>query len=178
MSVPRLTQFCVHDNGGRPFRVTLQPARNIADISVGHWSRENNCTIYSGIWRSFEYERIFIGSGHYDVIDENDDFSYGNAVLLHVKGNKYIFVGCGILQFESPARIVKFVSTLGNSDVAYSFAVDADNRYYFFDDHVYLDNIPNSVNVQVPGDVFQYLYSCNRDVQHSFEYQVLHDRQF
>ena len=52
-----------------------------------------------------------------------DEFD-GNSILVHISENKYVYIGSSIYSFESQAKIIRYISPVGNSDVPYPYAID------------------------------------------------------
>jgi hypothetical protein len=52
----------------------------------------------------------------------------GNSILVETKPLHYTFIGVHVFQFETTSKIVSFESSVGNSDVAYPYAVTEDGR--------------------------------------------------
>eukprot|EP01031_Cornospumella_fuschlensis_P040271 gene40271-49070_t len=166
------TEFCVHDNGGRPFKVTLRDGNSV-DVQVqSSFNPQTNSAEYSA-WASFSYENIFVGKGEYHVVND-EPRSFGNSVLLQVEDLTYVLIGMTVAKFTAFDPIVKFVGTVCNSDVVYAFAVDKKGRHYFFDHPFrYLDIVPEA-NAANP---YNYFYSRDGgNLSKEFASTVLHDR--
>lgn len=91
---------------------------------------------------TFYPKKIFIGKSPKIALTE---FSQGygpvfdgNSILLHIKNNKYIFIGQQIFLFESLNTITEFVSPVGNNDVPYPYAIDESGNYYLLTANVIL----------------------------------------
>lgn len=91
----------------------------------------------------------------------------GNSILLQMRENRYIFLGQKMFGFETQSEIVKFSSPMGNSLAPYTFAVDADGRYFLFIEKVILETMPAEAENTEPGlwpfHPYHYLY-------HEFKY--------
>ncbi len=184
MSGPPKTEFFIHDNGGQPFKIVLHAnGEKMLDVLVGKWQPVAPHWDYSNHWKTFEYEEIFIGQGTYDST-EYCDFSYGNAVLILLKSVpslQYVYIGSQIVQFTAEAQMEKFVSTVGNSDVPYSYARDKNGGHYFFQGYSLVDLvrpniIPNDVSNGKPGAVYGYFYDKCGGQTIALEATVLHQR--
>lgn len=79
----------------------------------------------------------------------------GNTILLQSGPKQYIFVGPTIYSFKALDEIVEFVSLVGNNDVPYPYAVDAQKKYYLFVEDVVL--LP-SLLIDEYDDPYQYYY--------------------
>ncbi len=60
----------------------------------------------------------------------------GNTILFDVGDNEYIFINRNIESFKSKAKIVKYVSPVGNSGVPYPYAIDEKGNYYLLIENV------------------------------------------
>jgi len=126
--------YLIYDNGGHPYRV------HISSSNISVIFREYNTDLHEYIddknILDIEYENVFIG-------DNDNNISYypkkgefpGNSILVHVKENKYIFIGYKVYSFEVPKydRIIKYYSPLGNNDVPYPYAVSFYDTYFMLD---------------------------------------------
>ena len=134
--------YFTHDNGGRPFMVVVNG--NDVDIytypkdfSFDHQLSKKD---YTNLVKSYKnVKKIFIGKS----IKGDDMYaSYpsnptkaakaglGNSILLNLSGNKYVFIGDFVFEFETPDNIEGFYSMIGNSDVPYPVAVGEKNVYF------------------------------------------------
>jgi hypothetical protein len=75
---------------------------------------------------------------------------------------------------DHPHHIVRFVSTVCNNDVCYSYAIDTKGRYYFLFDFDYLETIPED-STDLPSKIFQYYFSNQRQAKKCTA-TVVHDR--
>ncbi len=67
-----------------------------------------------------QYTKLFVGAGP----------PKGNSVLVALGDNKYMFVGHEVFVFGTKESIVSYASPVGNSDVPYPYAVDANKKIY------------------------------------------------
>jgi hypothetical protein len=100
------------DNGGVPF---------IVDI-------DKNAVIFKQA-HSYSFEDFFDGSA--EGGDQNA------ALLFHLEGLRYLFVGSEIYEFDSPEPITEFFAKIGNSEVPYPVAL-TDNKVLFMLDKQYV----------------------------------------
>ncbi len=190
MSGPPKTEFFIHDNGGQPFKIVLHPnGEKMLDVFVGKYQPVAPYWDYSNHWKTFEYEEIFIGQGTYDST-EYCDYSYGNAVLILLKSVpslQYVYIGQRIVQFTAEAHIDKFVSTIGNQDVPYSYARDKNCGHYFFQVGFYRSlahlvrssDIPDDISNGKPLAIYRYYYDhCAGKKTVAVEGILHHDRNF
>ncbi len=185
------TEFLIHDNRGRPFKIVLHPhGEKLLDVFIGKYLEQD--WDYSNHLKTFEYEEIFIGQGTYDST-EYCDYSYGNAVLILLKSVpplQYVYIGQRIVQFTAEVHIEKFVSTIGNQDVPYSYARDKDGGHYFFQVGFYSalghlahfvrsSDMPDDISNGKPLAIYRYYYDhCAGKQAMAVEGILHHDRNF
>ena len=179
--------YYTHDNGGRPFKVVVED-KKVYVYKYKKYDETTNSFLYSE--KPIKYEKknyfkcknIFIGkspknkstilSGGYGA-----KFT-GNSILLQITQNKYVFIGDKIFSFTSKSEIKKFVSPVGNSDVPYPYAVDADGRYYLMIEDVIIDKITNIKKYD--NDPYEFYYE-NEDltnIQNPTESNILNIKEF
>lgn len=153
----------IHDNGGRPFRVDIQGN----DVAV--WKNMNEFDFVDGKFKTIEHppkqilefhtNKVFIGKkspkGGYDGLTPKE--ADGNSILLQT-GDKYVYIGSEIYQF-SPIKndiIEKYYSDIGNSDVAYPYAVGKTHVY------IMLDKVAvEKSEFDMKGDIYQQYYDAD-----------------
>ena len=134
--------YFTHDNGGRPFMVVVNG--NNIDIYTypKDFSFERNLEKkdYINLVKSYQnVKEIFIGKS----IKGDDMYaSYpynpkeaakeglGNSILVNLSGNKYVFIGESVYEFNTIDNIKKFYSMIGNNDVPYPVALGEKNIYF------------------------------------------------
>ena len=144
--------YYTHDNGGRPFKVVVED-KKVYVYKYKKYDETTNSFLYSE--KPIKYEKnnyfkcknIFIGKSPKNKLTISSG-GYGakftgNSILLQITQNKYVFIGDKIFSFTPKSEIKKFVSPVGNSDVPYPYAVDADGRYYLMIEDVIIDKIIN-----------------------------------
>ena len=130
VSKPRIS-FNVHDNGGVPFIVDiyskyLEIFQRDRRNAPGHFRPQ----------KLFDtpFQKVFVGDNYFQLKRYEAYGKYpGNTLLVQVNRKKYIFIGNkGIYEFTTPQsdQIVAFASPLGNSDVAYPYAIGKKYVYY------------------------------------------------
>jgi hypothetical protein len=130
----------IHDNGGRPFFVTVDGKAVTVERSMDTYKLEDGhfVTIQKPRKHLFEtkVDEIFIGkkspTGGYNGLKPKE--AEGNSILL-LKGSKYIYIGSEIYEF-TPVKgdiIEKYYSDIGNSDVPYPYAIGKDYIYIMLD---------------------------------------------
>ena len=151
--------YLIHDNGGRPFKVTIKDTRGDTKYAIGRrkaiisviqdYPGENGSDVYEPIMRrtlgplEFSFFQDFIGIDNYDKITGEKITGYkstpsnktkGNSILFQVKSDrekqyKYIYVGSEIYSFYTKEKIEKYYSPIGNNDVPYPYAISKSNVY-------------------------------------------------
>jgi hypothetical protein len=75
--------------------------------------------------------------------DKYSSFTPNNNILVRISKNVYMFIGCNVFTFKTKDVINKFYSPVGNSAVAYPYAIGESNTYllieytYFPNDDLY-----------------------------------------
>lgn len=130
----RATGYFTHYNGGRPFYVQV---RSPAEGGIEVRARTADETYGRIVLSQPRYEQVWIGENTGRYANKREVAARGNSVLVHVSGNKYIYIGDRIIEFSAPDGIREFHGIMGNSDVVYAFAIGGENMY-LFTDNVYL----------------------------------------
>ena len=134
--------YFTHDNGGRPFMVVVNG--NNVDIYTYSkdfsFDRKLEKKDYNVLVKSYKnVKKIFIGKSikgddMYASFPNNPagaaKAGLGNSILLNLSGNKYVFIGEFVYEFDTPDHIEEFYSMIGNSDVPYPVAVGEKNVYF------------------------------------------------
>ena len=150
--------YYTHDNGGRPFKVVIDP--KIRMINVFKNSDPKNYETYDLNIYTNTYEKIFIGKSEENKmtlfsggIGESFD---GNSILCLLANRKYLYIGERIFTFDiigsDQNKIIKYISDVGNNDVPYPYAIDAENNIYFLIESIVL--VPNNSNMIFMNESF------------------------
>lgn len=114
-------RYEIHHNGGRPFVITVSPAKKeiIIEDATGHKIAVK------------KYTQIWLGGG----------MASGHSALAELPSGEFLFVGRRVLTFrlkrgDSP---VKYVSYIGPNDVVYAYLLGAHNTYMLLEHEI----IPN-----------------------------------
>ena len=114
-----LKKYMIHDNGDFPFLVYV--GKNTAHIYKKTKSGE-----YTTLVKDYAIKKAFIG--------KDREYGYtGNSILLHLKDNRYVFIGWKIYEFKPKEEITHFWSIMGNSDVSYPVALSKTYAYMMLD---------------------------------------------
>jgi hypothetical protein len=156
--------YLIHDNGGRPFQV------NLTDTKFSVFKQ----AIYEGpyakaIVKPTSYKRVFVGT----CPDYGKKFD-GNSILVHVKGNEYIYIGSEIYKMTlDNDTIIGYKSPVGNSDVPYPYAYGEKNTYLFLEESY----IPNDLLTFVQDPYIQYYgLSKKKAEQYKYKTTLIHKR--
>ena len=132
--------YLTHFNGGRPFKVIIQPSTVLVYDNYG--SDDKLPLVFTDI------RKLFVGKSPLTAMTEfSGDYGKnfdGNSILLQTESLKYVFIGDTIYSFDAVANIVSYVSEVGNNDVPYPYAVDDQNNVYLMIEKVMVNNDINS----------------------------------
>jgi hypothetical protein len=137
---PRITQYMIHDNGGRPFIVDDTKSEKNAVVYKTKYIEEGDTYEKTTKVLTTSYERIFVGDNlmkdpHYEEVG----WARGNSLLLQISEKKYVHVGDCVFSFEPVDEdvILKYYSPVGNNDVPYPYAVGKKYVYFMWDKSYY-----------------------------------------
>lgn len=133
--------YYIHDNGGRPFKVTVNGTHVDVYKRNGEWEGYENEAVVS-----FDCQRVFIGKSPLNAMTEfsgghGPDFD-GNTILLDLGGGEYVYIGGWIKKFKCEKEIVEYISHVGNNDVPYPYAIDSNGEYYLIIEDVIVSGVP------------------------------------
>lgn len=155
--------YLIHDNGSRPFRVTVRP-RNIVHVELNMDDIEGPDT-YCGpsVNLTINADEVFIGeSPRCDMTiwsgGHGPNFK-GNSILVK-EGEKYIHIGSCIFEFYAKARIIEYVALVGNSNVPYQHAIDKEGNAYLFAERVIILSATTLTMTHADDmyDIYRYYY--------------------
>jgi len=131
-----------HDNGSRPFRVTVSKGGKQVDIAkciYTDWKDKSlpakyEDAIYYEHALTFKTRRVLLGEDPENVYKERPDWVkmwLGNSVLAELAPNRYLYIGESVFEFQTSGKspITMYRSPVGNNDVPYPFAVDSEYVY-------------------------------------------------
>lgn len=110
--------YKIHDNGGRPFEVTVR-GKNVKVYKIKEDTEPKELFDWT-------VDEVFIGKkspgGGYDGLKPRE--AEGNSLLVK-KGSKYIYIGSEIYEFTpfEEDTVEKYYSDIGNNDVPYPYAI-------------------------------------------------------
>jgi hypothetical protein len=140
--------YYTHDNGGRPFKVTIDTIDTDANSTIHvykHVTTDETTdeTLYTDEpIISFTSDAVFVGKS---PLNQMTEFSGGhgsrfdgNSLLLKTGPCVYTYIGESIFSFETRAPVVNYVSLVGNNDVPYPYAIDEDGCIYLLIENIVL----------------------------------------
>ncbi len=189
--------YHIHDNGGRPFKVTIDTTRVIVKVYKQKSYNEQNTYYETKPILTFSPRRVFIPNPRPEDLDEYEakldwnemkKLHTGSSLLLELYNGNYVSIGESIYEFKALARIFDYFSIVGNSDVPYPTAVDVEGNFYLLLEHVVLVNQPNSVaeliiknGANYASEPYDYYYKSRSGMNEllgviPLEYKVLQKR--
>lgn len=143
-----LARYEVHDNGGRPFEVLVDSAKNTVAVSKLQDQEYEAASVYIPL-TSWHYRQIWIGRGTAYPHENQGEWTYGNSILFlpaeektldpNVARTKLILVKANITWFqlqETDEVVTNFVSRIGNNDVPYPY-IETNRNVYLTLESVY-----------------------------------------
>lgn len=177
-SITKTKRFLIHDNGGRPYMVSINPSIKEASIftfnndEFSDFSKFPKKKDYTIPITNFKYQKVFVGQSLKNSLTEfgrgyGKSF-LGNTILFLIEPilpnqpKNYIFVSHKIYSFKANDEIISFFSPVGNNDVPYPYAIGEKN-VYFLNNAVFIKRnvfpIEIKENMNLPSTLFDYLYS-------------------
>lgn len=133
--------YLIHDNGGRPFRVSIDKNH----VSVRKITKSYQGYEQKNIWEA-DFDRVWIGKSPKNSVTSfgggyGPEFD-GNSILVKLKTPEkkydYVHIAAQIIGFHPQAPIVGFSSPVGNNDVPYPWAIDQKGNTYLLSEDVYI----------------------------------------
>lgn len=174
-------EYFIHDNGGRPFMVTVGPSNKIGIYEVRNDldDYEEEPEYYSTTnLAGFDENpnRVFVGEEEDadSPLTVDNYFEEGNTMLLRFSDNRYVFIGRDIYTFSTDALIYEYHSPIGNNDVPYPYAIDTAGKYYLM---LYQVVLPDAGLLESPYDSYWQEKEEGRRFPEFQDYQVLYRQQ-
>lgn len=135
--------YFIHDNGARPFEVRVS-GKNV-EIYKGEFRKlADGKTIdydnmdYNKLLKKLAVKEVHLGkSPCIKAADGCGAPFVGNTILLHLSGNKYMYVGGSIYEFTMEDEFDAYYSLIGNNDVPYPVLLGSKYVYMMLD-HVFI----------------------------------------
>jgi len=133
-------QYLTHDNGGRPFLVTIdgkhvciyrvpKAKANMLDDFPAKEDYSEMVKEYKGVTKIFigkssaKSKMAKFSGGHGSKFD-------GNTILIEISPKRYCHIGCDVFEFSTKDSIQKYDSPVGNNDVPYPLAYGTEYLYF------------------------------------------------
>jgi hypothetical protein len=162
-AINECSEYFIHSNYSRPYKVIIQ---NNSHITVYKLSDEAGLN-YGCLVLSANPQKIFIGKSFLCNMTEfsggyGDDFD-GNSILLQLSETSYIYVGEKVIMFNTLSPIVSYVSPVGNNDVPYPYAIDAESNYYLIIENVMISPTIQLANFLTNGETpYDFYYAASK----------------
>ena len=135
-----------------PFKVFITKMKNISHVAVLRTEDGNEVLV-----STFIAKNIMIGKSPKCNLTSTGTFGSefdGNTILLHLRHDKYVYIGKEIIKFTAFGEINEFVSPVDVDRIPYSYAVDGKNNTYLFNEQIVLMNL-TSKNYSNPYDYYE-----------------------
>lgn len=147
-------KYRIHDNGGRPFEVSIDRAADRPFVTVGkHRDHDqDDCgpdCVYEPLV-SWRYRQVWIGQGTDCPEDDQGAWTHGNTVLVQPlpddekKANTLVIIQSSIESFQlkdADEVVTRYSSRIGNSDVPYPY-IETNKNVYLTLENVYAPIVP------------------------------------
>jgi hypothetical protein len=171
-----VVSYFTHDNGSRPYRVTISATSSnslLNDVTIQSTKEKCGKKFYTKVFLC----EIFIGKSMFNAMTDfsggyGDAFD-GNSFVINMDStcddtHKYMYVGNNIFVFSLDAKIISYVSPVGNNDVPYPYAICENGDIVLMIENVIICSTPelskymsNSMN-----DPYKYYYNRSIIVQY------------
>lgn len=162
-----LETYDIHDNGGVPFRVSIDRGNKLCKINCSNNNILDDSQEFNELEDSYEqkYEYSFaelLTIKYVDIyVGDVDDEDKGSNILCHLGEGIYMHIGWEIFLFCHSFGIKQFHTPIENNDVPYPYAIDECNNCILLSEKVILenfyDNLPSG-NMAKRG--FNYNVDC------------------
>ena len=133
--------YLIHDNGRRPFRVDVsgKEVEIYRGLTVYHEDGTTNWNTldYSELVKKLTVKEVHIGESPCNskiyIKDACGASEKGNSILLHLSGNKYMYVGHEVYEFTMEDEFEAYYSVIGNNDVPYPVVLGSKYVYFMLD---------------------------------------------
>lgn len=149
--------YTTHDNGGRPFRVTID------GDTVRVYASEEHDVYFPEPSLIVNAKRVFVGRSPLNNMTEysgghGPEFD-GNTILvqLHLPLT-YLFIGNDIFTFHANAEITEYTSPIGNNDVPYPYAKDELDNIYLLTENAVMSGKKNHYEGDDPYSHYYEVY--------------------
>lgn len=161
------TKYLIYVSKNKIYLYTKSDKHYIKDSDISK-NKINNKWMYIKLFKTFNYENIFIGKSK----NTKDDMSKfmkmygptydGNSILIHINKNKYIYIGHEIFSFTSNESIKEFYSNIGIFGMSYAIAI-SDKNTFLLKEKVFIpnDKFPKFTK-EIKENAYYYYYGKNK----------------
>lgn len=158
--------YYIHDNGGRPFKVTIE-GNHLHIHKQMNCDEETNKIIYTeSPTLSFKTKEIFIGKSPKNELTKDSGYGKkfdGNTILAKLKHHEYVYIGSEVFSFNTDHPIKSYVSLIGNNDVPYPYATDSEgNIYLLIEDVILLNTETTKEGLKQEDNPYYYYYAYHQ----------------
>jgi len=130
-------RYRILHNGNKPFQVTVS-GKTVGiykgdRVEGDDYDEHRN---YNELIKKLTVKAVYPGETpvHANMwINEHTAVDKGNSVILHVKGDHYIYVGSDIYEFTMEDDIIAYYSPIGPNDVPYPVVIGTKYVYFMLD---------------------------------------------
>uniref|UniRef100_A0A6C0CA85 Uncharacterized protein n=1 Tax=viral metagenome TaxID=1070528 RepID=A0A6C0CA85_9ZZZZ len=159
--ITETNMYQMNDGGNRPFQVTCDKngvTIQKAVLAKQYGSQSFTATTFYGepFWRVKNFE------GYWSGFDSSTDEDHGNAILIKINKNNYVFVGDEIYEFKTDDEIIDFIAVVGNNAVPYPVAYGIENAYFFLEkSYIPIMDLQKAPTVANATDMYDEIYGIN-----------------
>jgi len=127
--------YMIHDNGNQPFKVQLS-GPTVTVFKAKPMGGDLAWATYDQQILKVKAAAVYIGECPDDPamrISLCSKFDKGNSILLHLAGDRYMFIGSTIYEFTMEDTVTAYYSAIGPNDVPYPVLVGSENVYFMLD---------------------------------------------
>jgi hypothetical protein len=153
-----ITQY----NGGYPYLVNIM-SNNVKISVIGPdflWEDDPKPNDYTKLIKEYKnVKQIFIGKSPVIKMTKSSGGHGkrwdGNTILLHVKGNQYVFICDKIMEFNASDEIYEHISPVGNSGVPYPISIGSEYVYFWTEgEYIPRDKFPAKLDIDLMWEEF------------------------
>jgi hypothetical protein len=141
----------IHDNGGRPYLVSVQRSSSTVSVDFRPYDSEGGMDTSLPPHRVLksQYSNIWIGGKNKHK---------GNTIVLELNDGSMIYIGSNIMKFSllPGDSVVSYHSEVGNSDVPYPYIIGKTHTYILLNKCA----VPNLL-LNFSKDVYDQFYGNN-----------------
>lgn len=160
-----IQSYEIHDNGGRPFKVTIKEDSKVLQILKP--TKSNDVLVKS----VDNYQHVFVGE------DPTEPDFKGNTILIQLSARSYIFVGWKVFSFDTVDEIYDYKSKVGNSDVPYPVAMGKENVYLLSEEVFFpVSQFDDSDSEEDAYDQYYNFNAKQKQKVSKIQTRIIHDR--